>query len=240
MTSNPPHSRIPDEGDLVRYMDEELDADARAWVEGWLLRAPALQESLERLEEASTFVLRTVSGHPTVPTPPPPTWIASRRAHRVRWGRAAVLLIAAASLLTAPPIRAALSEGMRAVVGWFVTPAPSSGPPPTDAASALIRALPDGPVLTIRIEGAWPGGTLTLTPNTNAFVSAATPPSAEVLLQSGAVVFRFPATRTGSQPVTLRVGVPRAVETVAVRTPGEPIREIPAPGEGDRLIELPR
>ena len=239
MTGNPPHVRIPDQGDLVRYMDDELDATDRAWVEEWLARTPALQESLERMEDASNIVLRTVSEHPIVPTPPPPDWNTLHRPGRIRWGRAAVLLIAAASLLTAPPIRAALSEGIRAVAGWFSAPAPPSTPPPSDGASALIRALPDGPILTIRIEGAWPGGTLSLAPNSDAFVSAATPPSAEVLFQSGAVVFRFPDTPLGSQSVALRVGVPREVETVGIRIPGEPTREISAPRGGDRLIELP-
>ncbi len=148
----------PDDADLVRRLDDELDITERPAMDAHVMacaECSARVATLERRSRRLSVLLRSADA----PAPATPLRVRVQPAVRVpRWQVAAVIALVAASAVAVPPVRAWIVAKAR--TAWAAVAGTGGAEPAAPAPDAgAVGFVPVGNALTVRVP-ARAGGTL--------------------------------------------------------------------------------
>lgn len=219
----------PDEGQMVRLLDDELEANERRALEDHLTRCPPCSTALEQLREAA-ITFRMELRDDTIDAPQSTGWTGVPRNRIAAWWRiAATIAILLAASATLRPVRALVQSGWESVAAAFgfapVAEAPETTLEPPAPAGPVVTFVPRGTVITIDVDSWQTSGSVHIEFGDAREVSAqiVTPGTDENI-----VVVPNRGVRIGNASSTksdYRVVVPDALERVIVTVAGERVAD---------------
>lgn len=227
----------PDEGALIRMLDDALELDESASVQRHVAQCESCRERLDELRILArgwTRVLEEGDAHLEDAS----ARTVLRQAHDRRWLLRAAILILAAGIVAVPPVRAGIAQLWQRITGPVV---PATAVTGVDAATdAFALSFPfEDTSFVLAFDAPQPAGTVLITfggEGTNVTARIESGQGAELLVRPEGLHVRNDTSATA----TYRIDLPARVREVRVEVAGEAARRLRAGGAVRMQLPLQR